>query len=308
MAGRVFSVSFVNEAGIDAGGVYRDAMTEMVTDLHSQDFDLFVLCPNGVHKINNNMDKYVPSPSHASPMAIQMLEFVGKLMGVSLRTKATLPFNFPSLVWKGVVGATLEASDLEAVDQVLTQTLKQLCDPSLDEESFKAALPEEATFTTNAGDGGSVVELVPGGGAKSVTFSNRGEYAQLVTDFRLHEMDRQLAAMRRGLATVAPLRILQLFTWEEVEELVAGKPTIDLADLKRHTEYRGYSANSKVVKYFWTTMEGLTQPERSQFIRFVWGRSRLPLKGRPWPQTFKIQRCAGGDTMLPATHTCFFSR
>ena len=43
-------------------------------------------------------------------------------------------------------------------------------------------------------------------------------------------------------------------------------------------------------------------------MRFVWGRSRLPLKGRSWPQTFKIQRASGvSDTHLPVTHTCFFS-
>ena len=80
-AGRVFSVSFVGEAGIDAGGVYREAMTEIVMDLHSAEFSLMILCPNGVHKINNNMDKYIPNPRSSSPLAIQMLEFVGKLMG-----------------------------------------------------------------------------------------------------------------------------------------------------------------------------------------------------------------------------------
>ena len=59
-----------------------------------------MLCPNGVSKINSNMDKYLPNPSCVSPLSIQMFEFVGKLMGVSLRAKATLPFSFPSLVWK----------------------------------------------------------------------------------------------------------------------------------------------------------------------------------------------------------------
>ena len=63
-----------------------------------------------------------------------------------------------------------------------------------------------------------------------------------------------------------------------------------------------------VIVHFWRAMENLTQEERSQFIRFVWGRSRLPLKGRPWPQTFKIQRMGGvSDETLPVTHTCFFS-
>jgi hypothetical protein len=307
-AGRVFSVNFVGEAGIDAGGVYRDAMTEIVGDLHSPEhLSLFTLCPNGVHKINSNMDKYIPNPASRSPLAIQMFEFVGKLMGVSLRTKATLPFNFPSLVWKGCVGGTIEVSDIESIDQVLTQTLRVLVDPQLSESDFEQALPEDVCFTTTTGDGATEVELVPGGATKRVTFSNRAEYSELVIQFRIHEFDAQLAAIRRGLATVIPLHTLQLFTWQQIEELIAGKPEIDLEYLKAHTEYRGYSPSSPVISYFWKTMEMLSQVERSQFIRFVWGRSRLPLKGRPWPQTFKIQRCAGGDEMLPSTHTCFFS-
>ena len=121
--GKVFSVSFVGESGIDVGGVYREALTEMVLDLHLPDhkIDLFKLCPNGEHKINSNMDKIVPRASSTSPLAISMFEFVGKLMGLSLRTKATLPFCFPSLVWKGVVGSALDESDLDAIDTTLCQ-------------------------------------------------------------------------------------------------------------------------------------------------------------------------------------------
>ena len=33
-----------------------------------------------------------------------MYEFVGKLMGVSARAKLTLPFDFPAIVWKQIVG------------------------------------------------------------------------------------------------------------------------------------------------------------------------------------------------------------
>jgi hypothetical protein len=112
---RVFAVQFANEAGIDAGGVSREALTEIVADLHSPDLELFLLCPNGTHRVHGNMDAYLPNPAAASPLAMQMFEFVGKLMGVSLRTKATLPFNFPSFVWKALLGLDLDWGDLEVV-------------------------------------------------------------------------------------------------------------------------------------------------------------------------------------------------
>merc|ERR1712054_462546 len=165
----------------------------------------------------------------------------------------------------------------------------------------------DMTFTATSSNGKDVVELVSGGASMKLTFQNRHRYVALLLHFRLHELDRQLAAIRRGLSCIVPLRILQLFTWTQVEELVAGKPEVDLEELKRHTEYRQYTPNSPVIKWFWEALESLTHLERTDFIRFVWGRSRLPLKGRPWPQSFKIQRCPGGDNALPQTHTCFFS-
>jgi len=282
-------------------------MTEIVTDLHSPEFSLMILCPNGVHKINNNMDKYIPNPRSSSPLAIQMLEFVGKLMGISLRTKATLPFNFPSFVWKGVLGQPLNATDLEGTDAYLVQSLNALTDAKMTAIDFDLVYGGEVTFTTTSSNG-DTVDLLPGGERVAVTYERRHEYVDLVYAYRLHELDRQVAAMRRGLGCVVPLRLLQLFTWQQAEELVAGKPDVDLEDLKRHTEYRGFRPTDPAIVYFWRAMESLNMDERSQFIRFVWGRSRLPLKGRPWPQTFKIQRQGGvGDETLPVTHTCFFS-
>jgi hypothetical protein len=41
-----------------------------------------------------------------------MLEFAGKLLGLSLRTKEHLPFQFPSIIWKGILGQKIDRSDL----------------------------------------------------------------------------------------------------------------------------------------------------------------------------------------------------
>ncbi len=51
-----------------------------------------------------------------SGLAIAMFEFVGKLMGMALRTKELLPLDLPSMVWKPLVGLPVTDSDLEEVD------------------------------------------------------------------------------------------------------------------------------------------------------------------------------------------------
>ncbi len=39
------------------------------------------------------MGSYIPNPRQVSPLAVAMFEFVGKLMGLSLRYKQSLPFT-----------------------------------------------------------------------------------------------------------------------------------------------------------------------------------------------------------------------
>jgi E3 ubiquitin-protein ligase HERC2 len=56
-------------------------------------------------------------------------------------------------------------------------------------------------------------------------------------------------------------------------------------------------------------LEDFTDEERSMFLRFCWGRSRLPLTAAAFPQRFKLQSFgrSPADNYLPVSHTCFFS-
>lgn len=51
----------------------------------------------------------------------------------------------------------------------------------------------------------------------------------------------------------------------------------------------------------------LSDEERSKYVRFTWGRSRLP-SGTSWSNRHTLQRRGGvADAQLPVAHTCFFS-
>lgn len=58
-----------------------------------------LLCCSVVVPGQNN-EKFVPNPQHSSPLALSMLRYVGRLMGLSLRTRLCLPFQFPGMIWK----------------------------------------------------------------------------------------------------------------------------------------------------------------------------------------------------------------
>jgi hypothetical protein len=222
---KVFEVQFEGESGIDAGGVYREGLQRMIDDLHSDRFALMLRCGNAQKGYKVNTNSYVPNPTARSPLALSMFEFVGKLMGLSLRTKACLPFTFPSLVWKALVGDRPRREDLAQMDAMYAQFLASLRSCHLDvdedgepqeaitsEEAFAAAFPDQRFVTYNTA--GVEVELIPGGRDVPVTFANRGRFAEAAEAARLHEFDTQLAAMRRGLATMVPVRAtLQNNSW-----------------------------------------------------------------------------------------------
>ena len=163
----------------------------------------------------------------------------------------------------------------------------------------------ELRFTVETLDG-KEVELYRHGKNVSVDESNYENYATLVEKFRLHELDAQVQAIRRGFITIVPERILGLVQWQELEELVVGSSEIDVDIMRNHTQYGSRSfERSDTVKYFWAVLESFSNAERAMFVRFAWGRSRLPRTGK-WENSFTLMKCGSDPNRLPVAHTCFF--
>lgn len=78
------------------------------------------------------------------------------------------------------------------------------------------------------------------------------------------------------MARVVPVPLLSLFTGPELETMVCGSPDIPLDLLKSVVTYKGVDASAPLVRWFWDTLESFSNAERSLFLRFVWGRTRLP--------------------------------
>ena len=205
-------------------------------------------------------------------------------------------------------------SQLAATDAACAAKLRSIlyCDTEdgvYGQDAFARAHGAGLYFTVASADG-RPMPLVPNGAGVPVTFAQRQRYVELAVAHRADEFDRQVAAIRRGLHSVVPKRALSLFSGAELERLVCGSAAVDIDLLKRHTEYcGGYKGPSDPgVQRFWKAMEGFTDADRRKFIRFGWGRSRLP-KAEEWQDgvdPFKLTKRPGGDTQLPVGHTCFF--
>merc|ERR1719334_1497223 len=109
---------------------------------------------------------------------------------------------------------------------------------------------------------------------RRVTSENRAEYVRLALNYRLHEFDQAVTAVREGMSRVVPVPLLALFTGYELERMVCGSPDIPLTLLKSVATYKGVEATAPLVQWFWAVMEELSNHERSLFLRFVWGGRR----------------------------------
>ena len=183
-------------------------------------------------------------------------------MSIINAAKMCLPFEFPSLVWKALSGDELKEEDFRSFDSISYEQLIRIreCnkDGNLTQEAFEEMFDERMTFTCLGSDG-EVHELCSNGNEIPVTLTTRLAYVETAIRFRLHEFDMQVAAMRRGLADVLPMHILQLFSWQQLETLVAGNPVFEISVWKAHTDSEGVPALTKDL--FWKVLESLTPKE-----------------------------------------------
>lgn len=150
-----------------------------------------------------------------------------------------------------------------------------------DEDEFESVFSDRF-FTTRLSDGSSV-ELEAGGAKKALTLANRVEYARKTLYTRVKECEQQCEAIKRGICQIVPEALLNMVSYQELEEWIYGKKTIDVELLNRHTEYgQGYSSTDKEVVWFWEILQEISQDEKRKFIRFCLAQSTIPPNDEEW--------------------------
>ena len=228
--GRLFYVNFKGDAGTDWGGIYRETLARATSDLFASYFLLNVPCPNRIVGQAVNSDRYLPNPCQNSPSALKMFEFVGKLMGIAVRTKNYLEMQYAPLIWKKIVGQVctgLDGIDFLGIDSQCANFLLRVRDwndPETFDLLFESAPPGFAMISLEMKSSsvetpgthdlypafvvpdthGSSIELVTGGLRRRLTFEDRVAYVKLAFEYRLSEFDAQCNAIRRGLVSMIP--------------------------------------------------------------------------------------------------------
>ncbi|OII74634.1 large protein with a SPRY domain and HECT domain [Cryptosporidium ubiquitum] len=348
---RPWYVIYEGEGGIDAGGIYRDLLSHICLELQSNRLPLFVVCPNS-YGCGENQYFFVPNPSLGKKFIVydnfdiekdiytnlqniseksedkfrnsagcieliydSLYRFIGRLMGISIRTQIPLNLDIPKIIWKIILGESISLRDLKQIDWYSVRFYEKLKQieydwekANFDDKSNNKLILEEfysldlcwSCLNIN----GEVVELKLGGERLPVGIDEIGEYCRLFKEYKLErEFLHATNCIRKGITEIIPENVLELQTHEELEKLVCGNPSIDVELLKQHTKYTGYSSSDQIISWFWDIISEMSVLQQQMFLRFVWGRSRLPSKGAQWENNMEIVKVYAFENSIYVNET-----
>lgn len=112
----------------------------------------------------------------------------------------------------------------------------------------------------------------------------------------LHQYDPALLCIRNGLSTVLSESSLKSIRWDDLQSRICGSAHISAEHL---IDFLDWSSVSAVVQEMLRqVLQNLTEQQRSLFLLFCSGQSRLPL-----PERISLT-CGDDPSQLPTAHTC----
>ncbi|KAL6503076.1 E3 ubiquitin-protein ligase upl7 [Orobanche hederae] len=308
-------VSFVSEsglpeAGLDYGGLSKEFLTDISKIAFSPDYGLFsqtstsdrLLIPNATARFLDN--------------GIQMIEFLGKIVGKVLYEGILLDFYFSHVFVQKLLGRYSFLDELSTLDPELYRNVMYVkhYDGDVNDLSLDFTVTEESLGKRH------IIELKPGGKDICVTNENKLQYVHAMADYKLNRQILPFSnAFYRGLTDLISPSWLKLFNSSEFNQLLSGGDhDIDVDDLRKNTQYTGgYSEGNRTVKLFWEVFAGFEPKERCMLLKFVTSCSRAPLLGfKHLHPAFTVHKVVcnvplwasfGGQDVdrLPSASTCY---
>ena len=299
-----FQILFDGEIASDAGGVLKEWISKLNSELLAHDFGLFRLT-------STELVSYRFQPLLKGSL-IHMAQLYGLLLGKALLEGVPVHSPLSKVLFKSLLRKQIDFEDLRFVDIQLYKSLKFMLENDITDVIFETFCVNEVSFEFQEKQ---ISELKPRGSGIPVTESNKREYVELRARWELEKSaEKATNALLRGFYTVIPEELLRNFLPEELELAICGLSFIDVSDWESNTEYRGgYHPAHRVILWFWQVLQDLPQTQLVKLLQFVTGTTRLPVEGfsmlktlRGDPAKFTIEAVQyTPQNTYPRAHTCF---
>ncbi|XP_055958013.1 probable E3 ubiquitin-protein ligase HECTD4 [Patella vulgata] len=286
-----FNVRLTGEEVHGNSGSFRHFLGQIAKELQSSAISFLVPCPSSSTGINRG--KCFLKPGKMTYPEEKLLQFLGQLLGVTMRADIPLELDIVSSFWKCLTSKTIDPiTDIHEADILTYNYIKKI--EMIETEGELQALCSDVyprfVYSSLMGDD---TELIPGGHNIPVSWNNRHKYVEAIRNLRLKELLNvgRMECLKTGLASIIPIQLLNLYTPTDLEIRTCGLPIVNLQFLKMHTMYQiGLTDTDPHIEYFWETLESFTPEELAKFIKFACNQERIP------------QRCPCQDGGLESAH------
>lgn len=263
-------VVFEGEEGVDAGGLSSEFFELVCGQLFGERF--------GIFQYRERNRCYYPSKRPLLDQADVPLYycFCGVMLGLALLNGSYVGCRLPDVFYKKLLGHAGDVADLRQLDEELYDSLQALL--RYDGDDLEEALQQ--TFSVVEGD--EVVDLLYDGRNTPVTSYNKNNYVELRADYELNRaVEQQFHHLRRGFLLVVDSNALELFTPDDLRQVLVGEEKLDFEQLRHCTRYEEpYNERHQVIVWFWDILlHEMTREQHVQFMKFVFGSAHAPAGG-----------------------------
>jgi hypothetical protein len=266
---------------------------------------LFTEAPDGT-LMPMPKDEQLPSDDPIWPLYFG----VGRFLGIGLALGLPLPLSFNNVTLRLMLGQEISPEDIARLDpQFYNTRLGAVLKPG-GLQALEEALGEPPTFiSAPTAQRPEPKELVPGGAARRVDESNKGEYVRLLCEeYVCGGVRTDMKLMLEGFADIIEPGTLEALdiSIADLSLLMCGLPSYDLNDWEKHTVYSEAVAEDEPTKaWFFSALARGDETMRGRVLHFVTGSSRVPVGGfvqmRP---PFRIHVYSADGPHLPSAHAC----
>ena len=287
-------VKFVNEDGIDAGGVRKEYFSLVLREILDTKYGMFEF--DEETKVIWFKDQTFET--------MEMYNLIGKVCGLAIYNSVIIDLPFPLALYKKLLNRTPILSDLYNLSPSIARSLDSLL-------AYKGNDFEETfglSFEITRQEFGEVrnIELHPGGSNKKVTKANVNEYVNAYINYIFNiSINEAFNAFREGFYQVCNIKLIRLFLPSELMSMVVGNQDYDFQVLKKNTRYeREYTSTHEVIQMFWIVFDRLSLEDKKKFLIFLTGTDRIPILGMHMVKLC-ISSTNQSDQYYPVAHTCF---
>ena len=266
------------EAGVDAGGLYKEFMYKLSEDAFSNKLGFFEESATGLLLPTRDTFHVDKNYNYSATY-----EFLGFIVAKAICDDIKIYPNFSPIFLNNCLEIENTFIDLKTYDPDLYKSLVTLKTYEGDvEKDFGLYF----SLTIEKDDKKVNFDLIENGNNIPVTNKNRLTYIKKITYYYLtYQFKNAVENFSRGMSKVINMDILRLYTGEELRQIIFGfdKDVFDVADMQINTNFNGFDMNNPIemrcINDLLKILDEFTQKEKEKFLFFCTSLKRLPIGG-----------------------------